>query len=98
MVDRKRRRLARAVRRYARAEHEQYHRGGVVELASIGARAELYQRIADRLEADGPLAARVLAELEHLLAEAPPVRDYGAAAQARNARIAGILAGLGGSE
>jgi hypothetical protein len=92
---RERRRLARLVRAYAQAEHEQYHRAGVLELDSISARAALYERIAERLEDTAhPLANQGLSRLEDLIAETPPVRDYGPRAQGRNALIAAILADL----
>jgi hypothetical protein len=83
------------VRAYAQAEHEQYHRAGVLELDSVSVRAALYERIAERLEdAAGPLAAEGLRRLEDLIAEAPPMRDYGPRAQDRNELIAAILAAL----
>jgi hypothetical protein len=94
-IARERRRLAREVRAYAQTEHEQYHRAGVLELDSVSARAALYERIAERLEnAASPLAAEGLRRLEDLMAEAPPVRDYGPRAQDRNELIAAILADL----
>jgi hypothetical protein len=77
-VARERRRLAREVRAYAQAEHEQYHRAGVLELDSVAARAALYERIAERIEdISRPLAEESLRRLEHLIGESPPVRDYG---------------------
>lgn len=92
---RKRRRLARAVRRRAREEREHCHRGAVIEFASVAARTALYERIAEHLEdVDRPVAALGVGRLERLLAEAPPIRDYGPRAGARNARIASILAEL----
>jgi len=94
-VTRGRRRLAREVRANAQVEHEQYHRAGVLELDSVSARAALYERIAELLEdAARPLAGEGLRRLEDLIAEAPPVRDYGPRAQDRNELIAAILADL----
>ena len=92
----KRRRLARAVERRAAFEHERCHRGGVIEFESLAARAALYRLIVRRLQ-DGhiPLPVAGLKELEQLLVESPPFRDYGANAEARNERIAGVLEGLG---
>ena len=92
---RERRRLARLVRAYAQAEHEQYHRAGVLELESVSARAALYEQIAERLEDTArPVSEEGLRRLEDLVAEVPPVRDYGPRAQGRNALIAAILADL----
>jgi hypothetical protein len=89
---RERRRLARVVRRHARAERDDYHRGDVIEFDSIAIRTALYELIARVLEdLDRPLAKDGLSELESLLAEPPPFRDYGPNAQARNDRIAAIL-------
>jgi hypothetical protein len=94
-IARERRRLAREVRAYAQTEHEQYHRAGVLELDSVAARAALYERIAGRIEdISRPLAEEGLRRLENLMAEAPPVRDYGPRAQDRNELIAAILADL----
>jgi hypothetical protein len=92
---RERRRLAREVRAYSHAEHEQYHRAGVLELDSVAARAALYERIAERIEdISRPLAEEGLRRLENLIGESPPVRDYGPRAQDRNELIAAILADL----
>ena len=94
-VARERRRLAREVRAYAQAEHEQYHRAEVLELDSVAARAALYERIAERIEDSArPLAEEGLRRLENLIAESPPVRDYGPRAQGRNQLITEILADL----
>jgi cell fate (sporulation/competence/biofilm development) regulator YmcA (YheA/YmcA/DUF963 family) len=83
------------VRAYAQAEHEQYHRAGVLEFDSVSARAALYERIAARIEDTArPLAEEGLRRLEDLIAEIPPVRDYGPRAQDRNELIAAILADL----
>jgi len=97
VIDRRtRRRLVRAVERRAEFEHEQCHRGGVVEFESVAARSALYGLIVRRLQ-DGrsSLPPAGLKELEHLLAEPPPHRDYGANAEARNDRIARVLERLG---
>jgi hypothetical protein len=92
---RERRRLARRVRAHARAERERYHRAGVIEFDSIAVRTALYEQIARRLdESSRPLAESGLDQLESLLAEPPPVRDYGPRAAARNERIASVLADL----
>jgi hypothetical protein len=94
--DDERRRLARSVRGYAQAEREEYHRAGVLELGSVAARTALYEQIAERLEGtDGPLPAEPLERLRALIAEPPPIRDYGPRAEERNTRIAAILADLG---
>jgi hypothetical protein len=94
---RQRLRLARAVRDYAHAERDLYHRAGVLEFASVASRAALYERIVDRLEqTDHALADEALRRLEGLIAESPPVRDYGPRAAERNARIASILDSLEG--
>jgi cell fate (sporulation/competence/biofilm development) regulator YmcA (YheA/YmcA/DUF963 family) len=94
-VARERRRLAREVRAYAQAEHEQYHQAGVLELDSVAARAALYERVAERIEdISRPVAEESLRRLENLIAESPPVRDYGPRAQDRNELIAAILADL----
>lgn len=90
-----RRRLARSVRAYAQAEREEYHRAGVLELGSVTARATLYEQVAERLEAaEDTLPVEPLERLRALIAEPPPVRDYGVRAEERNARIAAILADL----
>lgn len=87
-----RRRLARQVLDLAHAEHDHFHRAGVIEFAAMRNRAELYdglvQRIRDRQR---PLQPNAVLELEALLAEKPPFRDYGPRAQHRNERIARIL-------
>jgi hypothetical protein len=76
-------------------EHEQYHRAGVLELESVSARAALYEQIAERLEnTTRPLSEEGLRRLENLVAQVPPMRDYGPRAQGRNALIAAILADL----
>ena len=92
---RARRGLARAARSRAREERDHYHRGGVIEFASIARRTALYEQIAQRLEElNCPVAARGVERLERLLAEPSPFRDYGLAAQERNTRIASILRDL----
>lgn len=92
---RARRRLACAARSRAREERDHCHRGGVIEFASIARRTALYGKIADWLEElDRPVARRGVERLERLLGEPPPFRDYGLAAQERNARIASILRDL----
>jgi hypothetical protein len=92
---RARRRLADAVRRRAYEEREHCHRGGVIEFASVARRTALYERIAERLqELDRPVGALEVGRLERVLAEPPPFRDYGLAAQERNTRIESILRGL----
>jgi hypothetical protein len=92
----KRRRLVRAVERRAEFEHERCHRGGVIEFESLAVRAALYRLIVRRLQdSHTPLPVAGLKELEQLLVESPPFRDYGANAEARNERIAGVLEGLG---
>jgi hypothetical protein len=92
---RERRRLACAVRTRAREEREQYHRGSVIEFASLARRTALYERIAERLEdTDRPASPLGVGQLEGLLAEPPPYRDYGIVAEERNARIELVLSDL----
>jgi hypothetical protein len=92
---RERRRLARAVTRYAREERERYHRGGVLEFETLAARSALYDQIAQVLEDSGSDISKVaMGRLRLLLAEQPPVRDYGVRAQERNDFITAILADL----
>jgi hypothetical protein len=92
---RARRRLARAVRKYAVDERELRHRASVVEFASIAERTALLEQIADRLgDLNRPVAALGVERLEHLLAEPAPFRDYGPAAKDRNERIGSILRSL----
>jgi hypothetical protein len=92
---RRRRRLARAVARYAKEERERYHRAGILEFETLAARSALYEEIAQALQApDRDVSQVALARLRLLLAEQPPVRDYGPRAQERNAHIAAILADL----
>jgi hypothetical protein len=92
---RERRRLARAVRDYAEAERQQYHRAGVLELESVAARAALYERIVALLESgESPVAEAAVRRLESLIAATPPMRDYGPRAEERNSQIASILADL----
>jgi hypothetical protein len=94
---RERRRLSRAVRTRAHEEREHCHRGGVIEFASVARRTALYEGIADRLEElDRPISALGIGQLERLLAEPPPYRDYGAVAKERNARIELVLRALEG--
>jgi hypothetical protein len=96
LIGGRRRRLARTVRRRARDEHDRFHRSGVIEFASVAERADLYERIARRLEElRRPVGDYGLSELERLLDEPAPIRDYGPRAAARNARIASILEALG---
>lgn len=93
--DRERKWLARRVRAFAHAERDQYHRAGIIEFDSIAIRSALYELIARRLEDSGRTVGKGgLSQLESLLAESPPIRDYGPRAEARNERIASILAEL----
>jgi hypothetical protein len=93
--DRERRRLCREVQRYALAEREHFHRASVVEFDTVAERSALYERIAERLrDLERPLPEDALRELELLLSEPPPVRDYGLNAVRRNERIASVLAEL----
>ena len=83
--------------RYALAEREHFHRASVVEFDTVSERSALYERIADRLrDLDRPLPEDARRDLERLLAEPPPVRDYGLNAVRRNERIAAVLAELEG--
>lgn len=96
-----RRRLAREVRRLAQRERDHGHRAGVVEFAVMHARLELYDQLARCVENRHrhlPLESRGVAELEALLQEEPPIRDYGLRARERNERLAQILSDLGGPE
>ena len=94
---RERRRLSREVQRYAVAEREHFHQASVVEFDTVAQRSALYERIAERLrDLDRPLPEDALRELELLLSEPPPVRDYGLNAVRRNERIASVLAELEG--
>jgi hypothetical protein len=92
---RRRIRLAQAVRRHALAERERRYRHGVVEFESIDARTALYERIAGHLEAlELPVGEAGMRRLRRLLAEKPRGRDYLTRAEARDARLALILADL----
>jgi hypothetical protein len=92
---RRRRRLARALRTYARDEREESHRASVIELSSVAQRAALLEDLMRRLEdVSRPVSRPGLEQLERLLAEPLPFRDYGPRAERRNERIAGILAQL----
>jgi hypothetical protein len=94
---RDRRRLSRAVQRYALAEREHFHRASVVEFDTVAERSALFERIAERLrDLDRPLPEGALRDLEIILSEQPPVRDYGLNAVRRNERIAAVLAELEG--
>jgi hypothetical protein len=96
-LSRERRRLSRAVQRYALAEREHYHRAGVVEFDTLAARSALYEQIVDRLQdPDRPLPEGTLRRLQLIISEPPPIRDYGPRAEKRNARIASVLAELDG--
>jgi hypothetical protein len=95
--DRERRRLARETRSLARAEQEDFHRGGVLVLGPISERLDLLERIARLLEdTERDVAPEGLLDLALFVTETPPVRDYGRSARVRNERIADILAELGG--
>jgi hypothetical protein len=92
---RRRRQLAAKVRRRSHEEREQLHRAGVVELDSVRIRTALYEVIAARLEnVVNPIPDKALDQVEQLLAEPPPVRDYGTRARDRNERIAAVVAAL----
>jgi len=95
--DRERRRLARETRALARAEREDFHRGGALVLGPISERLDLLERIALLLE-DGQreVEPEGLADLTRFVGETPAVRDYGPSARERNERIAAILIELGG--
>lgn len=94
---RERRRLSREVERYAFSEREHFHRASVVEFDTVAERSALYERIADRLrDFDRPLPEDARRDLELILSEPPPVRDYGLNAVRRNERIAVVLAELEG--
>ncbi len=62
-------------------------------------RLELYDQLARCVENRHViLEPRGVAELEALLQEDPPIRDYGLRARERNERLARILSDLGGPE
>jgi hypothetical protein len=93
--ERRRRRLARELRAYARNEREQSHRASVIELSSVAQRAALLEDLIRRLEdVSRPVSRAGLERLEELLAEPLPFRDYGPRAALRNERIARILVQL----
>ena len=90
-------RLARATRALAEAERNEFHRGRVLELGAVARRVELLDRIAGLLaDMTRDVAPEGIAAVERLVAQTPPARDYGAAAQRRNDQIAAILCELGG--
>jgi hypothetical protein len=92
---RRRRRLAAGVRRRSQEERDHLHHAGVLELDSIRIRTALYETIALRLEdSPQPVTADALEQVEALIAEAPPIRDYGLRAQQRNERIAAVAVAL----
>jgi hypothetical protein len=96
---RRRRSLARAVRK--QAENERRHRlaAGAVDSSALAARNELYDDIATCLEADTvDLDTAVTSRLRSLLADPRPLVDYGPYARARDAEIAAIRDELLGSE
>jgi hypothetical protein len=67
----------------------------VVEFDTVTERSVLYERIADRLrDLERALPEDALRDLELILSEPPPVRDYGLNAVRRNERIAAVLAEL----
>jgi len=89
-------RLARATRSLAEAERNEFHRGRVLELGAVARRVELLERIARLLEdTKREVTPEGAAAVARLVAQTPPVRDYGPAAQERNEQIAAILAELG---
>jgi len=60
-------------------------------------RLELYDQLARCVEnRHFTLEPRGVSELEALLQEEPPIRDYGLRARERNERLARILSDLGG--
>jgi hypothetical protein len=91
----RRTRLARALRAYARDEREESHRSAVIELGSVAERTALLEDLLRRLENTArPVSNAGLEQVERLLAEPLPFRDYGPRAEQRNQRIAAILADL----
>jgi hypothetical protein len=95
--DRERRRLARETRALARAEQEDFHRGGALVLGPISERLDLLERIVRLLEdKERDIESEGLSDLARFVDETHPVRDYGQSARERNERIAAILAELGG--
>ena len=89
---RERRRLARAVTRYAYQEGEKNHRAGILEFQTLATRSALYDEITAALrDSDCDISQAAIGRLRLLLAEQPPVRDYGPRALERNDHIAAIL-------
>ena len=94
---RERTRLSRATRALAEAERNEFHRGRVLELGAVARRVELLDGIARLLDdTTQEVTPEGVAAVERLVAQTPPVRDYGRAAQERNEHIAAILSELGG--
>lgn len=92
---RRRRRLAADVQRRSQEERHHLHHAGVVELDSIRIRTALYETIVLRLwDSSHPASPAALEQVEELLAERPPIRDYGLRAQQRNERIAAVAVAL----
>jgi hypothetical protein len=98
---RSRRRLARDVEEYARAERHRRLGGGVTEYAGLAARTALYGEIASLLnDTRRSVSPDALAAVRTLLDETPPPHDYGGTARSRDERVASILTALerGGSD
>jgi hypothetical protein len=96
---RTRRRLARAVRKHARAEYEQRLGAGGVDDAELEARSSLYEALAARLEAlERPATASGTERVSRLVSEHLPLFDYGPYSRARDAELESILAELSADE
>jgi hypothetical protein len=94
-----RRRLARSVRKLARAEYKHRLGAGGVDNAALEARTGLYEALAAQLEAlDRPATARGTERLSRLVSERLPLIDYGPYSRARDAELASILMELAGEE
>jgi hypothetical protein len=94
---RSRKRLARAVRKHARAEYEHRLEAGGVDDTALEARTSLYEALAAQLEAlDRRATAKGTERLNHLVSERLPLFDYGPYSRARDAELQSILAELAG--
>jgi hypothetical protein len=96
---RARKRLARAVRRHARAEHDRRLAAGGIADEALEARADLYEALATRLEALAePADPHATERLSRLVAERRPLFDFGPYARARDAELESILIDLASQE
>lgn len=83
------------MRRHARAEYTRRIDAGVVEVAALQARTDLYEELARQLEAiDRPVSTEGTTRVRLLVAQPPPLFDYGPYARARDAELESILLDL----